>query len=211
VCNHYRNDLRKIAHLLPGYEEFSESRIPLRFPQLKLNLFPDGEGLVVRLDDNGRMVPDVMRWGFPPVQGNVVTNVRRPTQPFWRPWTKAEWRCLVPATSFAEWSPGPPKGERWFALPGGEPFMLAGLWRPWTGARGPKKAPVEGEHKLYAFLTTDANAVVKPIHPKAMPVILPRDAWDTWLTGSPEEALALQRPWPDDALELAAGDPAATA
>jgi putative SOS response-associated peptidase YedK len=29
--------------------------------------------------------------------------------------------------------------------------------------------------KVYGFLTIEANAVVKPIHPKAMPVILTTD------------------------------------
>jgi putative SOS response-associated peptidase YedK len=31
---------------------------------------------------------------------------------------------------------------------------------------------VVGEHKLFGFLTTEANSIVAPIHPKAMPVIL---------------------------------------
>ena len=50
--------------------------------------------------------------------------------------------------------------------------------------RGPKSAPVEGEHELFGFLTTEANAGVAPIHPKAMPVILTSPAEvDTWLEG----------------------------
>jgi putative SOS response-associated peptidase YedK len=50
------------------------------------------------------------------------------------------------------------------------------------GVRGTKAAPVEGEHPLYAFLTTDANAVVAPVHPKAMPVILRTvEEIDRWL------------------------------
>ena len=51
-------------------------------------------------------------------------------------------------------------------------FAFAGLWTPWRGVRGPKSAPVDGDHELFGFLTTDANAIVAPIHPKAMPVIL---------------------------------------
>jgi hypothetical protein len=31
---------------------------------------------------------------------------------------------------------------------------------------------VPGPHQVYGFLTTSPNAVVEPIHPKAMPVIL---------------------------------------
>jgi putative SOS response-associated peptidase YedK len=29
---------------------------------------------------------------------------------------------------------------------------------------------VDAEHQLFGFLTTEANAIVAPIHPKAMPV-----------------------------------------
>ena len=48
--------------------------------------------------------------------------------------------------------------------------------------RGPKSAPVEGDHELFGFLTTEANAIVAPVHAKAMPVILTTpDEVDTWL------------------------------
>jgi hypothetical protein len=49
-------------------------------------------------------------------------------------------------------------------------LAFAGLWTPWRGVRGPKRAPVEGRHELFDFLTTEADAIVAPIHPKAMPV-----------------------------------------
>jgi putative SOS response-associated peptidase YedK len=54
-------------------------------------------------------------------------------------------------------------------------------------------------------LTTDANAIVAPIHPKAMPVILttPTEV-DVWLEGETLDALALQKPLPDDALHIVA-------
>ena len=35
-----------------------------------------------------------------------------------------------------------------------------------------KSKPIPGPHQVYGFLTTEPNHVVKPIHPKAMPVIL---------------------------------------
>src|SRR5271165_114882 len=74
-------------------------------------------------------------------------------------------------------------------------FAFAGLWTRWRGVRGPKSAPVEVEHELFGFLTTEANAIVAPVHPKAMPVILTTiEEFDLWLEGDTVEALTLQRP-----------------
>ena len=58
---------------------------------------------------------------------------------------------------------------------------------------------------LSGFLTTDANAVVAPIHPKAVPVILttPQEV-EVWLGADTPDPLALQRPWPDDAARIVA-------
>lgn len=55
---------------------------------------------------------------------------------------------------------------------------------------------------IFAFLTTDPNAVVAPVHPKAMPVIIAPEDADTWLTAPAADAMALQRPAPDDLLVL---------
>ena len=55
---------------------------------------------------------------------------------------------------------------------------------------------------LYAFLTTEPNAVVKPIHPKAMPVILTQpEECREWMEGG-TESLRLQRPLGDEGLRL---------
>ena len=55
----------------------------------------------------------------------------------------------------------------------------------------------EGEttNDLFGFLTTEPNVDVGVIHPKAMPVILTNpEEIDLWMTGTPAEALNLQRP-----------------
>jgi putative SOS response-associated peptidase YedK len=115
--------------------------------------------------------------------------------------------CLVPATPFCEYADTKPrKTPIWFALAYDRPlFAFAGLWASWRGVGGPKSAPVQGEHQLFDFLTTDANAIVAPIHPKAMPVILTTAAEvDQWLEADTVDALALQRPLPDDLLRIVA-------
>jgi putative SOS response-associated peptidase YedK len=64
---------------------------------------------------------------------------------------------------------------------------------------------VEGEHQLFGFLTTEANAEVAAIHHKAMPVILTRpDEIEAWLTLPVPEALKMQKPLPDGALKIVA-------
>jgi putative SOS response-associated peptidase YedK len=49
--------------------------------------------------------------------------------------------------------------------------------------------------------------MVRPIHDKAMPVLLmTAEDVDVWLNGTLEEALKLQKPPPDDALVITPSD-----
>jgi putative SOS response-associated peptidase YedK len=210
MCNHYANDLKKLGRFLGDLigEQFSETRIRPRFGNLAEHVYPDRLGLVIREGEDGAWEMDALRWGFPPppnAGSYWVTNVRSTSSPFWARWLETEHRCLVPATAFAEYDQASPVGkkvERWFARTNGEPFFFAGIWRQYAGIRGTKKEPVKGEHQVFAFLTTDANSVVRPIHAKAMPVILgPEDA-AIWLRAPVREALELQRPAPEDMLAV---------
>ena len=173
------------------------------------SVFPDQMAPVVRTGPHGRELT-MMRWGFPSppgVPGNrPVTNIRNTSSSYWRAWMKPENRCLVPVSSFCEYAPGKPAVPHWFALDEDRPlFAFAGLWRPWTGMRGTKAEPIEGEHRLFSFLTCAPNAIVAPIHPKAMPAILTTpEELDLWLTAPAAEALTLQRPLPDNVLRVIA-------
>jgi putative SOS response-associated peptidase YedK len=173
-------------------------------------IFPDQMAPIVRRGSDGERELVMARWGMPgPPQfgGQPVTNIRNVMSPHWRPWLTQSSRCVVPATSFCEYADTKSrKTPMWFALSEDRPlFAFAGLWTPWRGVRGPKSAPVEGVHELYGILTTDPNAVVAPIHPKAMPVILtsPEEV-DLWLESETPAALKLQRPLADEALSIVA-------
>lgn len=173
-------------------------------------IFPDYSAPIVRNSEAGRELT-MARWGLPKpsfaVKGKVnsgVTNVRNTSSSHWRRWFKEEHRCLVPFNSFAEperITDGSSQNV-WFAFGEERPLAcFAGLWANWTGTRKLKEGEVTID--LFAFLTTDANAEVGAIHPKAMPVILTeQDELDTWMNEPWDSAEALQRPLPDGALEI---------
>lgn len=205
MCNHFRQAILK-GHEIPGWsaDQFSDIRIRLKLDLLPTDVYPDREALVMSRNAGGELAPEIMRWGFPPVNGPVVTNVRNVKSAYWRPWLKPEQRCIVPASSFAEYGQTTPKREVWFERPDGATIWFAGIWRPWTGPRGAKSKPIDGEHLLFSFLTCEPNSVVAPVHPKAMPVILREHEIDTWLDAPTDIALQLQRPLPDAELRIAA-------
>ncbi|MGE0530327.1 MAG: SOS response-associated peptidase [Hyphomonadaceae bacterium] len=170
-------------------------------------IFPDQLAPVVGNSKEGQREMVMMRWGFPPAGGGKrpVTNVRNLKSSYWKGWLDSpRFRCVVPATSFVEYTDSTPKVAHWFALGDDRPlFCFAGIWRPWSGIRGKE----DGTHLLFAILTTEANAVTKPIHADAMPVMLTGDEIDIWLDGSTDEALALARPFPSDRMKIVLSGP----
>lgn len=131
-----------------------------------------------------------------------TTNVRNTSSKHWRRWLTPEYRCVVPFTSFSEFN-REAGGDVWFAFDDSRPLaFFAGIWAPqWTSVRKIKEGIVTTD--LFAFLTSEPNAEVKPIHPKAMPVILrtPEEV-EIWMTAPWPEASKLQRPLPDGTLQI---------
>lgn len=170
-------------------------------------LVPFGRAWVIRHNDRGRGV-HVMHWdvlggmakrpskiGTPP-RPLAMTNVRSLGLPQWRRLAeKPENRCLIPLTEFCEWSRDKDpehgiKGEMWFSVTDQPIFAVAGFWQ------------AIGDRPGFAMVTCDPNELVAPIHPKAMITLLEEADWDRWLTGSYEDAVALQRPYPSDRMAV---------
>lgn len=177
-------------------------------------VYPDCSAPIVRNAPEGMRELVMARWGMPSPfavtkrrnRDPGVTNIRNASSPHWRRWLGVESRCVVPFTSFAE-NELQPNGSRptvWFALDESRPLaFFAGIWTRWTSVRKVKEG--ETTNDLFAFLTTEPNALVAPIHAKAMPVILttPEEV-DVWVNAPPPEALALQRPLANEALRIVA-------
>lgn len=181
------------------------------FNEPSRDVYPGTLAPVVRIGTDGQREIAPLTWGMPSPPQYVknydpgVTNIRNVSSPHWRRWLGPESRCVVPITSFAEPNPaakveGGRTPNAWFARDESRPLMFfAGIWTPWRGVK--KVRDGERDFELYGFLTTEPNAVVKPIHQKAMPVILtdPGEI-ELWLTAPWSEAMSLQRRLPDDML-----------
>lgn len=171
-------------------------------------VFPGHSAPIVRRADDGELELVPMSWGFVLPQKDKaakrITNARDDKvldSRFWRA-SFEERRCLVPVTSFAEPKGKAPAVWHWFALDDSRPvFAFAGLWRSHRGRLKPDGDLVEMD--TYSFMTTQPNAVVKPIHPNRMPVMLTSEAdYDCWLNGTADEAFALARPYPADGMKI---------
>lgn len=176
-------------------------------------IWPKYDAPVVRLAEDGARELVMMKWGFltaqtskktgkpiSPAAWNNARDDKVATNGLWKD-SFANRRCLVPASSFCEAKGRNPAIYHWFALKGDEPrppFAFAGMWRGIQNG-----LPNEVAHQMtHTIITTDANELVKPIHPTRMPVILRPADYEEWLNGSTDQALALLRPFPAGDMQI---------
>ena len=138
-------------------------------------------------------------WGVPPPpQGDrPVTAVRNLESPFWIGTLRhAELRCLVPVTAFSYWSGAAgARRQHWFSVPSQRVFAFAGILR-------------QGEDwPCFAIVTTEPNRLVAHHQPRAMPVILHREDYATWLGGEWRAAVALAAPFPSQSMTVGEAPP----
>lgn len=135
-------------------------------------------------------------WAKDPKMGARLINARAETvseKPAFRTAFRQR-RCLVLADGFYEWQQQENKKQKqpfYFRLQDGRPFAFAGLWERWEDANGE-------DIESCTFLTTEANALMRPIHNR-MPVILDPKEYDLWLdpeVKKPELLQPLLRPYP---------------
>ena len=136
-------------------------------------------GLAVRLVDEGvaETVPMRFGWRPPKPQASPVFNFRSEGRSF-----ATSRRCLIPASAFFEFTGSKyPKTKHRFTLTEGQPFCIAGLWKPGEG----------NQPDGFTMLTTAPGPDVAPIHNRQV-VVLRAGAWRDWLTLAKPEAEILR-------------------
>jgi putative SOS response-associated peptidase YedK len=108
------------------------------------------------------------------------------------PWVRGQ-RCILPAAGFYEWQKrGPNRQPFLIKLADRKIFGFAGLWDRSTGA--------EDVIESCTIITLPANRRLAEIHntDQRMPAILREEDHEAWLSGNPDEAYAVLRPYPDE-------------
>ena len=158
---------------------------------------------MVPVERNGPDGPEIvpMRWGMDRVDritGEIaprkLNNARvegyKRVPPFAQAWKKGQ-RAIQLVKGYYEWM-GRADGKKvpFYIRPGdqGEVFGLAALW----------DFAADGSGLLtVTHITMPPNAVIARIHDR-MPAILRAEDHEAWLSGTPEEAAACLKPYPDE-------------
>lgn len=167
------------------------------------NVTPSQQIPVVRSMDGKRTLA-LMHWGLIPHWakderiGYKMINARAETvfeKPAFRAAAKSR-RCLIPASGFFEWEKsGKHKQPFYVTVRGQNVFSFAGLWEVWHKS-------AEEVVVSCSILTTDANALMEPIHNR-MPVIIAPADYETWILPKADldELNSLMQPFPAGQME----------
>lgn len=190
MCNLYRMTAT-VDEMRDLFSSFKGDRTNL---EPRDEIYPDQSAPVIK-SDGGELTLEEMAWGIPgwSEKQRPITNVRNLESGFWKPMlSNPHSKILVPVSQFCEWT-GPKGAKRkvWFKMKNEPLFAFAGLCR-----RTPNGM-------RYAFLTTEPNALVASVHPKAMPVIVAKSNYEHWLSSDYENAVKLARPYDADAMAIA--------
>ncbi len=161
-------------------------------PEPRYNIAPAQIVATVIEAASRHLVP--MRWGLiphwakEPKIGSKMINARAETvatKGVFKPALKKR-RCLILADGFYEWQKvGSAKRPMYVRMKSREPFALAGLYERW-------KSPSEKIIQSCTIITTDPNALMKPIHNR-MPVILKQKDEESWLDTTNEDLDSLTK------------------
>ena len=175
-------------------------------PGARFNVAPTDDALVVVQREDRRAIT-AYRWGLIPhwasdaKVGSRMFNARAETltsSPAFRDAFKRH-RCLVPVDSFYEWKrEGTVRQPYRVVRDDRAPLALAGLWAGW---RDPATDTVR---RTFTIVTSRPNEALHDLHDR-MPVVVPPDAWDRWLsdaTTDPGELLAILEPRDDLDLDV---------
>jgi putative SOS response-associated peptidase YedK len=193
--------------LFASGEELRQRYPMVDIPELepRYNVAPTQQVAALRATDSGRAL-SMLRWGLVPSWATDVSigykllNARAETvaeKPSFRSAFKKR-RCVVPASGYYEWQKTGARNKLpHFIRPrDGGLFSFAGLWESWHDPHG---EIIES----CTIVTTEANAVTRPVHDR-MPLILDPSAEALWLDAGAETASlhALLVPYPDAKLEV---------
>lgn len=192
MCNEQR---RRIA-LGQIREDWSQTRIPLRFPEGFPNLAPlesiritDPNAIIrAAAAEPGAAELVVRRWSWPGPGGRPVYNYRGEGRDFPRG------RCLIVADGFYEFTApadeAKKRKDKWLFTLVGEPwFCIAGLWRA-----------DDKVGEAYTMLTCPPGPDVAPYHDRQVVVLGPAE-WARWLDPA-VPAAELVRPLPAGSLAV---------
>lgn len=168
------------------------------------NIVPTQSVATVRVIDGERR-GDLLRWGLIPFFAHGVPPKYRTVNaiaerlesgPTWRgPWKRAQ-RCILPASGFYEWQ-ARARGKQPYAITVCDQpvFGFAGLWDRSVALDG---TAIES----CTIITLPASPLMAEIHntKKREPAILAAADHEAWLTGTPDEARATLKQYPDELL-----------